>query len=214
MFFFFEDLAVAPSRAWVLKVHLQESWIFFLSKNLAVNLGAFPEPTISFHFNPNKDWQIEMMFWCFVEFPQHTHFFVHWFISHSFTFHQTSPLAQKMRAALMDHARNLQVYHPLAAALVHRLRGPEKYVDGRLGFLLWNQRLFFGCFLSLYCSFCLFVCVVCFSPLPKKWGCFVTFEEVNKIYTVLYLYLFLFNLWLNCSTILRVIDHQQLTELW
>lgn len=79
-----------------------------------------------------------------------------------------------MRAALMDYARNLQVYHPLAAALVHRWGGPKM-----CGWPPWvNQRLFWV-FLSLYCSFCWFFCVF-FHHFQKNEGVLLLLRRLTK----------------------------------
>lgn len=91
MVFFWRPVSLAYSRAWVLKVHLQESFFFFLiQKYLAVNLRCFPGTN---HFPSNSTLKkIGSCFDVLLNSPN-THFFVHWFISHSFTFHQTWPLA-------------------------------------------------------------------------------------------------------------------------
>lgn len=53
-----------------------------------------------------------------------------------------------------------------------------------------------------------------FQHFQKNEGVLLLLRRLTKnilIYVHIYIYIFLFNLWLNCSTILTVIDHQQLT---
>ena len=150
-----------------------------------------------------------MMYWCFdvlLNSPN-THFFVH------ITFFHFSPditFGLENDGGFNGLCQESPSLPSLSSCISAQVRGTKNVWMAALGFFFEINDFLFGVFLSLYRRFCLFVCVVCFSPLPKNEGVLLLLRRLTKNIS----YLFLLSLWLNCSTILRVIDHQQLTELW